>query len=82
MLFASEPRDQERPDLDREIREILARIDEATFGHRIILRPWPAAQAFDLVPGMNRHKPHMVQFSGHGTADGMLMMGPHDGPSR
>lgn len=78
MLFASEPRDQERPDLDREIREILARIDEATFGHRIILRPWPAAQAFDLVPGMNRHKPHMVQFSGHGTADGMLMMGPHD----
>lgn len=27
---------------------------------------------------MNRHKPHMVQFSGHGTADGMLMMGPHD----
>lgn len=78
MLFASEPRDQERPDLDREIREILARIDEATFGHRIILRAWPAAQAFDLIPGMNRHKPHMVQFSGHGTADGMLMMGPHD----
>lgn len=78
MLFASEPRDQPRPDLDREIREILAKIDEATFGHRIILRAWPAAQAFDLIPGMNRHKPHMIQFSGHGTADGMLMMGPHD----
>jgi hypothetical protein len=78
MLFASEPRDQPRPDLDREIREILARIDEATFGHRVILRAWPAAQAFDLIPGMNRRKPHMVQFSGHGTADGMLMMGPSD----
>jgi hypothetical protein len=78
MLFASEPRDQPRPDLDTEIREILARIDEATFGHRIILRAWPAAQAFDVIPGMNRHKPHMVQFSGHGTADGILMMGPHD----
>ena len=38
----------------------------------------PAAQAFDLVPGMNRHKPHMVHFSGHGTADGVVMMGPHD----
>ena len=78
MLFASEPRDLPRPDLDREIREILARIDEATFGHRIILRAWPAAQAFDLIPAMNRHKPHMIQFSGHGTADGVLMMGPSD----
>ena len=27
---------------------------------------------------MNRHKPHMVQFSGHGTPDGLLMMGPRD----
>lgn len=29
-------------------------------------------------PNMNRHKPHMVQFSGHGTPDGLLMMGPRD----
>ena len=57
---------------------ILARSDEATFGHRIILRAWPAARAFDLIPGMNRHKPHIGQFSGHGTADGILMMGPRD----
>jgi len=25
-----------------------------------------------------RYKPHVVQFSGHGTADGVLTMGPHD----
>ena len=78
VLFASEPRDRPRPDLDKEIREILAMIDQATFGDRITMRPWPAAQPFDLIPGFNRHKPHMVQFSGHGTADGVLMMGPHD----
>jgi hypothetical protein len=35
-----------------------------------------------VIPGMNRHKPHMVQFSGHGTADGILMMGPHDRSSQ
>lgn len=78
LLFASEPRDQPRTDLDKEIREILTRIGEAEFGHRITLQPWLAAQAFDLVPNCNRYKPHMVQFSGHGTADGYLTMGPRD----
>ena len=78
LLFASEPRDQPRTDLDKEIREILAKIDEAKFGERISLRPWLATQAFDLIPNFNRHKPHMVQFSGHGTPDGVLMMGPRD----
>jgi hypothetical protein len=78
LLFASEPRDQPRTDLDKEIREILAKISEAKFGDHIVLRPWLAAQAFDLIPNFNRYKPHMVQFSGHGTTDGFLMMGPHD----
>lgn len=78
LLFASEPRDQPRTDLDKEIREILAKIGEAKFGDHIVLRPWLAAQAFDLIPNFNRYKPHMVQFSGHGTPDGFLMMGPHD----
>lgn len=78
ILFASEPRDLPRPDLDMEIREILAKIDQARFGDRIVLRPWPAAQPFDVIPGFSRHKPHMVQFSGHGTAEGVLMMGPHE----
>src|SRR6266700_924557 len=78
LLFASEPRDQDRIDLDKEIREILAKINEAKFGDHIVLRPWLAAQAFDLIPNFNRYKPHMVQFSGHGTTDGLLMMGPHD----
>ena len=78
LLFASEPRDQPRPDLDMEIREITASIDEAKFGDRIALRPWLATQAYDVIPNFNRHKPQMVQFSGHGTADGVLMMGPRD----
>jgi hypothetical protein len=78
LLFASEPRDQPRTDLDKEIREILTRISEAKFGDHIILRPWLATQAFDLIPNFNRYKPHMVQFSGHGTEDGVLMMGPRD----
>lgn len=78
LLFASEPRDLDRPDLDREIREITDKVTTAKFGDRIILRPWPAAEPLDLIPNMNRHKPHMVQFSGHGTPDGLLMMGPRE----
>lgn len=78
LLFASEPRDQPRTDIDKEIREILTKLDEARFREHIILRDIPAAQAFDLIPNLNRHNPHMVQFSGHGTAEGLLMMGPRD----
>jgi hypothetical protein len=78
LLFASEPRDWPRPDLDKEIREISAKIDEAEFGHRVKLRAWTATQPFDLLPNLNRHKPHMVQFSGHGREDGVLLMGPRD----
>jgi len=78
LLFASEPRDLDRPDLDREIREITEKVTTAKFGDRIVLRPWPAAEPLDLIPNMNRHKPHMVQFSGHGTPDGLLMMGPRE----
>jgi hypothetical protein len=78
LVFASEPRDQPRADLDKELREILAMIDEAKFGDHINLRAITAAQAFDLIPNFNRHNPHMVQFSGHGTAAGFLMMGPRD----
>jgi hypothetical protein len=76
LLFASEPPDQERIDLGKEIREILLKIEEARFRDRITLRPWLATEPLDLIPNINRHKPHMVQFSGHGTPDGILMMGP------
>jgi hypothetical protein len=78
LLFASEPRDQDPVDLDKEIREIMQEIDDARFGDRITLRSWLATQAFDLIPNLNRHRPHMVQFSGHGEPDGVLMMGPRD----
>jgi hypothetical protein len=76
LLFASEPPDQERLDLGREIREILLRIEEARFRDRIILQQWPATEPLDLIPNINKHKPHMVQFSGHGSPDGILLMGP------
>jgi hypothetical protein len=76
LFFASEPPDQERLDLGKEIREILLKIEEARFRDRITLQPWLATESLDLIPNINRHKPHMVQFSGHGTPDGILLMGP------
>jgi hypothetical protein len=76
LLFAAEPPDQERIDLGKEIREILLKIEEAKFRDRITLQQWHATEPLDLIPNINRHKPHMVQFSGHGSPDGILMMGP------
>jgi hypothetical protein len=76
LIFASEPRDQPRLDLDREINEIHSKINDARFSDHIVLVSWLAAEPLDLIPNVNRHKPHMVQFSGHGTPDGILLMGP------
>lgn len=76
LLFAADPRDQERLDLDEEVRNIYLSIGEAKYRDRISLTPWLAAEPLDLIPNINRHKPKMIQFSGHGTPDGILMMGP------
>jgi hypothetical protein len=77
LLFASQPRDKDPVDLAEEIRQVHQRIDEAEFGAHIMLRAWLATQPLDLLPNLNRHQPHMVQFSGHGHADGVLLTGPH-----
>jgi hypothetical protein len=76
LLFASEPVDEDPVDLNEEIRQIHMRIDEAVFGSHIDLRAWVATRPLDLLPNFNRHQPHMVQFSGHGHADGVLLTGP------
>jgi hypothetical protein len=76
LFFAAEPPGLERIDLGKEIREILLKIEEAKFRDRITLQQWHATEPLDLIPNINRHKPHMVQFSGHGSPDGILMLGP------
>jgi hypothetical protein len=76
LLFASEPRDQPRLDLDGEIRDIHHGIEEAKYRDRISLTPWLATETLDLIPKISKYRPRMIQFSGHGTPDGILMMGP------
>jgi len=80
LLFASEYPGSDSLQIGREIREIQLRIQEAKFSDRIALIPWTAAQPLDLIPRLNMHNPHMVQFSGHGTPDGILMTGPATRP--
>src|SRR5205085_10332085 len=74
----AEPPGPDRLARGREISGILLRIGEAGFRDRITLQPWLATEPLDLIPNVNRHKPHMGQFSGHGTPEGILMMGPPD----
>lgn len=76
LLFASEPHDKERIDLGAEIREIMLEIRAARYRDRITLQPWLATEPLDLIPNINQYQPHMIQFSGHGSPDGLLMMGP------
>ena len=76
LLFASEPHDQKRIDLGAEIRDIMLTIAKTKYRDRITLKPWLATEPLDLIPNINEHQPHMIQFSGHGSPDGLLMMGP------
>jgi hypothetical protein len=66
-------------ELDDEMRSIQARISASEYRDAIRIEPCLAARAPDLLQALNRHKPHIVHFSGHGSEDGDLVFRRDDG---
>ncbi|MFO0891921.1 MAG: adenylate/guanylate cyclase domain-containing protein [Isosphaeraceae bacterium] len=64
LLFAANPFGD--LNLDEEIRRIEAKLDEGDL-RRIQLVAIPATRPGDLIDKVNRHRPKVVQFSGHGV---------------
>jgi hypothetical protein len=75
LLFASSPKGAP-VDVTEEMREVQQELHHSTLGDRIDLVLSPATRITDLFELLNRHKPRLIHFSGHGTEDGIVLLTP------
>lgn len=68
LFLAADPIDIKHIRLDQEVREIDERINAAKLRDRFSLIPQLAVRTKDLHQALLRHEPHIVHFSGHGSA--------------
>lgn len=61
--------------LDRESREIDAKVRAGRYRDQIDLQYTHATQVRDIIDALNRHKPDIVHFSGHGDEASLLFDG-------
>lgn len=81
LLIAGTPDGGEQPlRLDREAREIDLQVQSSAYRDHIELRWMQATQVRDLIDALNRHKPDVVHFSGHGAESELLFEGPDGTP--
>jgi hypothetical protein len=64
--------------VDHEVRRVLAAIRAATHRDMIQIEHAPAATGSDLLDGLTRLKPQVVQFSGHGSESALAFESGHD----
>jgi len=74
LFLAANPKDTDRLALDEEIREITSKIRAADYHDSIDLISAWAVRPDDLLQLLNQHKPQIVQFSGHGSEYGEIIL--------
>jgi hypothetical protein len=67
--------------LDEEARCLRESIDSGRYGHLIEINHYVAARPDDVVKYLSRDKPAVVHFSGHGSCDGITMLGEDGTPT-
>ncbi len=77
LLIAANPEDTTALKLPKEFREIEAALDRATYGDQYDVKPIGATRFKDLRRTLNKYKPHIVHFSGHGLDNGILLEDDH-----
>ncbi len=82
LLFSAIPAGTGALKLDEEVRDIKKRIQASTHRDLIHIEFAPAARPADLLEEMNRHEPHVVQFSGHGSKDAGILVCDDRGNAR
>jgi CHAT domain len=73
LFFAANPRDQPTLALDEEAREVEERIRKTEHRDVIDLRTKWAVRPSDLIEALNRERPQIIHFSGHGSASDELV---------
>ncbi|MEX1028200.1 MAG: CHAT domain-containing protein [Candidatus Paceibacterota bacterium] len=78
LFLAANPQGTSPLALDKEIREIETKIRASEHRDSLELVSKWAVRPDDLLQALNEHRPQVVHFSGHGEADGIVLMGNDD----
>lgn len=79
LFLAANPRGTPALDLAEEIRQIRAHIAEGAHRDQIEFIPYLAVRFDDVLTALNKHRPQVVHFSGHGQKDGTITL---EGPDK
>ena len=79
VLFAADPDENNRLHIDEEIRSIEKKLKGSSQSVCVQFVNALATRPGDLVQKLSEHNPHIVQFSGHGTGAGEIVMVDDDG---
>ena len=79
LFLAANPRETSQLRLGEEVRTIDERLRAAEFGDRIELAQHWAVRISDLSEALLRSRPHLVHFSGHGSAVGSIILEDESG---
>lgn len=59
--------------VDYEVRQVREMLKKSKYRELVTIEHLPAATTYDLLEGLNEHRPHVVHFSGHANSLGLLM---------
>lgn len=82
LFLAANPKNTDKVRLDEEIRQIQERIRAADFRDHFDLQSRWAVRPDDLLQALNEVRPHIVHFSGHGTASAELVLEDAEGKAK
>ncbi len=82
LFLAANPRQTDRLQLDQEIRLIEERLRLADYRAAFALEQHHAVRQSDLAEFLLRYQPHIVHFSGHGSAQGEIVLEDPQGQAR
>ncbi len=82
LVASANPVDTGQLALDEEVRDITASLRATPLRDVVELRSAWAVRPLDLLRELNEHRPAVLHFSGHGTADGRLVFQDDQGQAR
>lgn len=82
LFLAANPSDKCRLALEREVKEIERRIRGAGYRESLQFNAKWAVTPDDVIEYLNQFRPHIVQFSMHGTSDNEILLEDENGDTR